>query len=151
MLDTNAVRVLLERRSPQLDQWFAEERCSLAAIVAAEIRFGLARQVLSGQHESRVSDLLDVLLIEAFDAQVASTHGLLQAERQRLGIRLSAMDLLIAAHAMAHGRTLVSRDKSSPMCQVWSAYLWPRERQLLRTRARCESPRRIGAVRSASA
>ena len=96
--------------------------------MAAEIRFGLARQVLSGQRASRVSDLLDVLPIEVFDAQVASTYGLLRAERQRLGIRLSAMDLLIAAHAMALGRTLVSRDKSSPMCQVWSAYLWPRER-----------------------
>ena len=32
MLDTNAVRLLLERRSPQLDQWFAEERCGLSAI-----------------------------------------------------------------------------------------------------------------------
>ena len=40
MLDTDAVRVLLERRSPQLDQWFAEDRCSVSAIVAAEIRFG---------------------------------------------------------------------------------------------------------------
>ena len=28
MLVTNAVRVSLERRSPQLDQWFAEDRCS---------------------------------------------------------------------------------------------------------------------------
>ena len=110
MLDTNAVRVLLERRSPQLDQWFAEERCSLSAIVAAEIRFGLARQVLSGQRASLVSDLLEVLPIEAFDAQVASTYGLLRAELQRLGISLSAMDLLIAAHALALGRTLVSRD-----------------------------------------
>ena len=47
MLDTNAVRVLLERRSPQLDQWFAEDRCSVSAIVAAEIRFGLERTLIS--------------------------------------------------------------------------------------------------------
>ena len=38
MLDTNAVPMLLERRSPQLDQWFAEKRCSLAAMVAAELQ-----------------------------------------------------------------------------------------------------------------
>ena len=73
MLDTNAVRVLLERRSPQLDQWFAEERCGQLAIVAAEIRFCLALQVLSDERASLVSDLLEVLPIEAFDAQVAST------------------------------------------------------------------------------
>ena len=97
---------------PQLDQWFVEERCSLSAIVAAEIRFGLARQVLSGRRASLVSDLLEVLPIDAFDAQVASTCGLLRAELQRLGISLSAMNLLIAAHALALGRTLVSRDQA---------------------------------------
>ena len=47
MLDTNAVRVLLENRSPQLDQWFAEDRCSVSAIVAAEIRFCLERTLIS--------------------------------------------------------------------------------------------------------
>ena len=47
MLDTNAVRVLLERRSPRLDQWFAEDRCSVSAIVAVEIRFGLERTLIS--------------------------------------------------------------------------------------------------------
>ncbi|MDC0269669.1 hypothetical protein OAK57_03280 [Synechococcus sp. AH-551-N23] len=45
MLDTNAVRVLLERRSPRLDQWFAEDRSSVSAIVAAEIRFGFGAHI----------------------------------------------------------------------------------------------------------
>ena len=112
MLDTNAVRFLLERRSPQLDQWFAEERCSLSAIVAAEIRFGLARQALSERRAALVADLLDVLPIEPFDAQVSATYGLLRAELQRLGISLAAMDLLIAAHAVALDRLLVSRDQA---------------------------------------
>ena len=40
MLDTNAVRLLLERCSPEFDQWFAEDRCSVSVIVAAESRFG---------------------------------------------------------------------------------------------------------------
>ena len=112
MLDTNAVRVLLERRSPQLDQWFAEERCSLSAIVAADIRFGLAGQTLSKRRAALVTDLLDVLLIEPFDAQVSAIDGRLRAELQRLGISLSAMDLLIAAHALALDRPLVSLDQA---------------------------------------
>jgi len=112
MLDTNAVRFLLERRSPRLDQWFAEERCSLSAIVAAEIRFGLARQALSERRAALVDDLLDVLPIEPFDAQVSAAYGLLRAELQRLGISLAAMDLLIAAHAVALDRPLVSRDQA---------------------------------------
>ena len=86
MLDTNYVRVLFERRSPRLDQWLSEESCSLSAIVAAEIRFSLARQVLFRQRASLVSDLFDILLIETFDAQVASTYDLLRPELQRLGL-----------------------------------------------------------------
>ena len=35
------------RRSPQLVQWFAEDRCCVSAIVAAEIRFGLERTLIS--------------------------------------------------------------------------------------------------------
>ena len=112
MLDTNAVRVLLERRSPQLDQWFAEERCSLSAIVAAEIRFGLARQTLSEHRAALVADLLDVLPIEPFDAKVSVTYGRLRAEIQRLGVSLAAMDLLIAAHALELDRPLVSLDQA---------------------------------------
>ena len=112
MLDTNAVRVLLERRSPQLDQWFAEERCSLSAIVAAEIRFGLARQTLSKSRAALVADLLDVLPIEPFDAKVSVTYGRLRAELQRLGLSLAAMDLLIAAHALVLDRPLLRCDQA---------------------------------------
>lgn len=77
MLDTNAVRLLLERRSLQLDQWFAEDRCSLSAIVEP----------------------------------VANVYGQWRADLQRLGITLAAMDLLIASHALALDRTLVSHDQ----------------------------------------
>lgn len=38
MLDTNAVRALVDGSSPQLDSWFAEQRCCISVIVAAEIR-----------------------------------------------------------------------------------------------------------------
>ena len=112
MLDTNAVRCLLERRSPILDQWFAEERCSLSAIVAAEIRYGLARQQLSQARSTLVEELLCVLPIEPFDAQVAAVYGQLRAALQRAGRSLSAMDLLIASHALALGCTLVSADRA---------------------------------------
>ncbi len=111
MLDTNAVRLLLERRSPQLDQWFAEERCSLSAIVAAEIRFGLSRRRLPEARAALVRDLLEVLPVEAFDEQVAKIYGQLRADLQRLGITLAAMDLLIASHALALERTLVTHDQ----------------------------------------
>ena len=74
MLDTNAVRVLLERRSPQLDQWFAEDRCSVSAIVAAEIRFDLERRRLPEQQAALVQNLLEVLPV-ATGRDHSGSHG----------------------------------------------------------------------------
>ena len=111
MLDTNAVRVLLGRRSPQLDQWFAEDRCSVSAIVAAEIRFGLERRRLPEQQAALVQNLLDVLPVEAFDESASRVYGKLRFRLQQAGITMAAMDLLIASHALALERTLISDDK----------------------------------------
>jgi tRNA(fMet)-specific endonuclease VapC len=112
MLDTNAVRLLLERRSPVLDQWFAEERCSLSAIVAAEIRYALERRQLTQARAELVEALLVVLPIGPFESQVAVIYGRLRAALQRAEQSLSAMDLLIASHALALDRTLVSGDQA---------------------------------------
>lgn len=112
MLDSNAVRLLLERRSAQLDTWFAEERCSLSAVVDAEIRFGLARRRLSPRRQALVEALLAVLTIESFDSQAAGYYGTLRADLMAAGRPLAAMDLLIASHALSLGRALVSQDQA---------------------------------------
>ena len=61
---------------------FVEDCCSLSAILAADIRFVLAASVAWAVRISAVRYLL--VLIEDFDIQVASTHGLLRIELRRL-------------------------------------------------------------------
>lgn len=124
MLDTNAVRALLERGSPQLDQWFAEERCSISVIVAAEIRFGLARRRLSAARHSLVEDLLTVLPIEPFGPRAAQSYGTLRAELMKAGITLSAMDLLIASHALSEGCTLLTADQAISQIPILKTLHW---------------------------
>lgn len=111
MLDMNAVRALIERRSTELDRWFCEECCSISAIVAAEIHFGLERRRLIPSRHQLVLDLLGVLPIEPFDTLVATAYGQLRVRLELMGVSLSAMDLLIAAHALASSRTLISNDQ----------------------------------------
>lgn len=124
MLDTNAVRALLERCSPQLDQWFAEERCSLSAIVAAEIRFGLARKRLSQPRQRLVEELLTVLPIEPFGAEAALSYGALRADLMASGTTLSAMDLLIASHALSVGCTLLTADQAFAQVPTLNTRHW---------------------------
>ena len=94
-----------------LDQWFGEDRCSVLAIVAAEIRFGLERRRLPERRAALVQNLLEVLPVEVFDAPVSNVYGTLRFRLQHSGITVAAMDLLIASHALVLERTLVSDDQ----------------------------------------
>jgi len=124
MLDTNAVRALVERSSPQLDQWFAEDRCSISAVVAAELRFGLARRRLSPQRQQLVEELLNAIPIQPFEQNAAKSYGHLRAELMQQGITLSAMDLLIASHAIALNYTLVTADGAFSQVEALKSRHW---------------------------
>ena len=124
MLDTNAVRALVERNSPQLDQWFAEDRCSISALVAAEMRFGLARRRLSPQRQQLVEELLSAIPIQPFEQNAAQSYGDLRAELMQQGITLSAMDLLIASHAIALNHTLLTADGAFSPVEALESRPW---------------------------
>lgn len=112
MLDTNAVRALMDGRSPRLDGWFAEQRCCLSAIVAAEIRYGLERRRVSEGVRSLIEGLLEAIEILPWSEACSRTYGRLRAELERRGTPLAAMDLLIASHALCEGCALVTADQA---------------------------------------
>ncbi len=57
---------------------------------------------------SLVQNLLDVLPVEAFDEPVSQIYGKLRFRLQQIGITVAAMDVLIASHALALDRSLIS-------------------------------------------
>ena len=116
MLDTNAVRALVDGSSPQLDSWFAEQRCCISVIVAAEIRYGLERRPLTAPKRQLIEAVLDSLEILPWNGACASAYSRLRAELERQGKPLALMDLLIASHALSEGCPLVSADQA--FCQV---------------------------------
>jgi len=124
MLDTNAVRALVEGRSPRLDGWFAEQRCCLSAIVVAEIRFGLERRPSSAAWVAVVEGLLDAMEVLSWTQGCALTYGRLRADLERNGTPLAAMDLLIASHALSEGCTLISADQAFAQVSGLSIEVW---------------------------
>ena len=112
MLDTNAVRALVDGCSPRLDGWFAERRCSISVIVAAEIRYGLERNTLNAGKRQLIETVLTRLEILPWTEACASVYGRLRAELQRKGRPVDVMDLLIASHALSEGCTLVTADRA---------------------------------------
>lgn len=116
LLDTNVLSEL-RRRDPAANvvRWFADRPAStlhLSVLTLGELRKGI-EGLGEGDRKSRLLDWLEVELssyfagrILAVDAVVADRWGRLLAQAGR---PLPAIDSLLAATALAHGLTLVTR------------------------------------------
>jgi tRNA(fMet)-specific endonuclease VapC len=112
MLDTNAVSDLLKGHAGLLQQVSQQPMAALclSAITEGELRFGLAKRPASAHlHEAARQLLLRVQSLP-WDGDAARAYGPLRAQIEAKGRPLSPLDLQIAAHALALGATLVTRD-----------------------------------------
>lgn len=91
-----------------------EDDVAIAAITAAELLAGI--ELSKGKNRQRrrtfVEGVLSTIPIEPYDLDVARTHASLLAHTRRSGRPRGAHDLLIAATALTHSRTVVSADPS---------------------------------------
>ena len=124
MLDTNAVRALVDGCSPRLDGWFAEQRCCISAIVAAEIRYGLEKNALNARKRQLVESALARLEVLPWTEACAVVYGRLRAVQARKGRPLGLMDLLIASHALSEGCVLVSADQAFALVEELTLEAW---------------------------
>jgi tRNA(fMet)-specific endonuclease VapC len=112
ILDTG-VLIASERGRAKLADLIAEDDDAvIAAITVAELRTGV--ELASDRHRTArsafVQRVIDVLPVEPYDTATALVHGELLAYVQRAGTIRGARDLVVAATALATGRTIVSTD-----------------------------------------
>jgi tRNA(fMet)-specific endonuclease VapC len=115
ILDTG-VLIASERGRAKLAEFIAEDDdAAIAAITVAELRTGV--ELADGRHRvaraAFVQNVLDVLPVEPYDVATALVHGELLAYVQRSGSTRGAHDLIVAATALATGRTVVTADRSA--------------------------------------
>jgi tRNA(fMet)-specific endonuclease VapC len=115
LFDTNAASDLMKGQQPMLTQRFvtaAQGSIALSAITEAELRYGAARRPESVRLRIAVEATLANLPVLPWDSAAARAYGHLRAHLERVGRPLSSEDLLIAAHALSQGLTLVTRDQA---------------------------------------
>jgi tRNA(fMet)-specific endonuclease VapC len=116
LLDTNMAAYILSGRSLAARQRLKEERehstVALSVISQAEILFGLENKPGAKRLRAAVEELLGVVQILPWDSDAAHAYGRLRAKITSQGKSLTAMDLLIASHAIATRAVLVTRDKA---------------------------------------
>lgn len=117
LIDTNVWSELTRPRpNSDVEAWVAEHfnDCILSAIVFAEIQYGIA--LAEPPRRNELQAFVDTVLIRQtdgiapFGADAAQIWGALRARLQRAGELIGERDMLIAAHAIALGVPLVTRD-----------------------------------------
>jgi predicted nucleic acid-binding protein len=122
LLDTNCISELVRiKPEPRVMAWMqaAEETLLyLSVLTLGEIRKGLAG-LPQGKRRTHLETWLEIELGARFagrilpiDVSVADRWGLLAASAKREGRTLSAIDGLLAATALHHNLTVVSRNVS---------------------------------------
>ena len=114
LLDTNMVAYIVSGRSRAARVAMAEtmERfpVGISAITEAEMLYGLAKRPEATRLRAGVEALLGAVEILAWDSAAARAYRTLRARLSMAGKSLSAMDMLIAAHAISENAVLVTSD-----------------------------------------
>ncbi|MEY6431504.1 type II toxin-antitoxin system VapC family toxin [Thioalkalicoccus limnaeus] len=113
-LDTNIVSDLVRRPAGCIRDGIAargDKRVCTSIIVAAELRFGAAKKG-SERLTARLETVLAALDILPFDEPADRRYGEIRRLLERVGTSIGANDLLIAAHALAHGLILVTANET---------------------------------------
>jgi predicted nucleic acid-binding protein len=122
LLDTNCISELVRRNpEPRVLQWIDaadESLLYLSVLTLGEIREGIA-SLPASRRRTKLETWLELELRARFagrvlpvDSQIADRWGVLAADAKRRGKALSAVDGLLAASAVHHNLTIVSRNAS---------------------------------------
>lgn len=113
-LDTNTISYYFRGDPAVVPRLQATPPTQLAvpAIVAYELRYGLLRLPPEAARSrlTALDTLLAAMHTLPFDAACAQTAAALRAHLEALGTPIGPHDLLIAATALRHGATLVTRN-----------------------------------------
>jgi toxin FitB len=135
LLDTNCISELVRAKpEPRVMDWMEatdEAMLYLSVLTVGEIRKGSAG-LAQGKRRTHLETWLEVELQARFagrivpiNAAIADRWGLIAAEAKRKGKALSVIDGLLAATALHHNLTVVSRNASdftntpAPVLNPW--------------------------------
>ncbi len=110
LLDTNILSDLVRHPQGVVRRWIervGEDAVCTSIIVAAELRFGAAKRG-SVALAAQVEAVLSAMRVQPLDVPADREYGRLRLQLEQTGQPIGPNDLLIAAHALALGATVVT-------------------------------------------
>jgi tRNA(fMet)-specific endonuclease VapC len=114
LLDTNTASYVIKGNLPRVRERLrkaAPSEVAISVITEAELRFGVLRLPGAKGLAFVVEEFLRFIDIRAWDSPAAQNYTQLRASIEQAGGAMGNLDLMIAAHSLALGTTLVSSDR----------------------------------------
>ena len=115
MLDTNMASYVIKGDPPEVRKRLVAlpmESICVSVVTQAELLYGLANRGHPATFSNLVREFLLRVQVLPWDSYTATVYGDLRASCTDSGITLGALDMLIAAHAVATKSILVTHDKA---------------------------------------
>jgi tRNA(fMet)-specific endonuclease VapC len=113
MLDTNTCIYVMKHHPPQVQARLRRTRIGdvgISAIVLAELRFGIHKSQRREENAAALKAFITYCLVLDWPQEASGVYGMIRNELESQGTPIGANDLLIAAHALHLGCTLVTNN-----------------------------------------
>ncbi len=113
MLDTNTCIMIINRKSDRLLNKIIKQRIGdigISTITLSELHYGIEKSQYKEKNLEALTGFLLPFEIVPFDDMAAQTYGSIRTALEHLGKLIGSMDMLIAAHALSLGLTLITNN-----------------------------------------
>lgn len=113
MLDTNVCIYIIKQQPASVLKRFLEFQIGdigISSITLSELRYGVAKSSHREKNAKALDEFIIPLEVVSFDEEAAHVYGDIRTTLEKAGTPIGAMDMLIAAHAVSLGTTLVTNN-----------------------------------------
>jgi len=113
MLDTDICIYLIKEKDPLLKLKLYDKGigcCAISSITLAELAYGVQKSRKVEQNKLALGLFLTPFELLPFSTEAAFIYGIIRQQLELSGKIIGGYDLLIAAHALADGLTLVTNN-----------------------------------------
>jgi tRNA(fMet)-specific endonuclease VapC len=113
MLDTNVCIYIIKQQPATVLKRFLEFQIGdigISSITLSELRYGVAKSTHREKNAKALDEFIIPLEVVSFDEEAAHVYGDIRTTLEKAGTPIGAMDILIAAHAVSLGTTLVTNN-----------------------------------------
>ncbi len=119
-LDTNICIYLIKNKPPEVRKYFdlvPVENVGISSIVLSELTYGVYKSNSFNKNNKALQRFISPFQIYDYSEKPCDYYGKIRSDLAKQGKIIGAMDLMIAAHALSEGATIVTNN-TKEFCRI---------------------------------